>query len=179
MKGLLAILILLYSSLSSLATYSRPHFTLTQLNSPPHTTQTAGPLITLTMVGEGGNGSRHMVSRVVSGQWFMVFSALLVLSVSGATYMFGSYSEDIKNSLGYDQTTLNLLSFFKDLGSIAGIPSGLLMEVTPPWVVLVVGAVLNFFGYFMMWLAVTKRIAKPAVWQMCLYICVGTSPIYW
>ncbi|XP_057527516.1 protein NUCLEAR FUSION DEFECTIVE 4-like [Amaranthus tricolor] len=127
------------------------------------------------MVGEGGNGSRHMVSRVVSGQWFMVFSALLVLSVSGATYMFGSYSQDIKDSLGYDQTTLNLLSFFKDLGSIAGIPSGLLMEVTPPWVVLVVGAVLNFFGYFMMWLAVTKRIDRPAVWQMCLYICVGAN----
>lgn len=179
MEGVLALPILLYIyfPLSSLATYSHPHFTSTQVNLPPHTAQTAGPLLSLLMVGEGGNGSRHMVSRVVSGQWFMVFSALLVLSVSGATYMFGSYSQDIKDSLGYDQTTLNLLSFFKDLGSIAGIPSGLLMEVTPPWVVLVVGAVLNFFGYFMMWLAVTKRIDRPAVWQMCLYICVGTSLI--
>ena len=121
-----------------------------------------------------GGGLAHFILRVVKGQWFMLFSTLLVLSSAGATYMFGLYSPDIKESLEYDQTTLNLLSFFKDLGSIAGIPAGLLLEVTPPWVVLAVGAVLNFFGYFMIWLAVTSRIAKPAVWQMCLYICVGT-----
>ncbi|KMT00647.1 hypothetical protein BVRB_9g219390 [Beta vulgaris subsp. vulgaris] len=130
------------------------------------------------MVVEGGSGGGRnpgFLLRVLRGQWFMVHSALLVLSMAGATYMFGSYSKDIKTSLGYDQTTLNLLSFFKDLGSIAGIPSGLLLEVTPPWVVLVVGALLNFFGYFMMWLAVTHRIAKPAVWQMCMYICIGAN----
>lgn len=126
------------------------------------------------MAIDGGGGQPRFVTRVITGQWFMVFSCLLVMSTAGATYMFGSYSKDIKQSLGYDQTTLNLLSFFKDLGSIAGVPSGLLMEVTPPWVVLIVGAVLNFFGYFMMWLAVTNRIAKPAIWQMCLYICIGT-----
>ncbi|XP_021731787.1 protein NUCLEAR FUSION DEFECTIVE 4-like [Chenopodium quinoa] len=127
------------------------------------------------MVVEGGGGHPRLVMRVLTGQWFMVFSSLLVMSTAGATYMFGLYSKDIKQSLGYDQSTLNLLSFFKDLGSIAGVPSGLLMEVAPPWVVLIVGAVLNFFGYFMMWLAVTSRIPKPAIWQMCLYICVGAN----
>lgn len=89
--------------------------------------------------------------------------------------MFGLYSNDIKSSLGYDQTTLNLLSFFKDLGSNIGVPSGLLMEIAPPWVILALGATLNFFGYFMIWLSVTGHIAKPAVWQMCLYICVGAN----
>ncbi|KAI4339258.1 hypothetical protein MLD38_024218 [Melastoma candidum] len=34
---------------------------------------------------------------------------------------------------------------------------------------------LNFFGYFMIWMAVTKRIAAPQVWQMCLYICIGAN----
>lgn len=114
-------------------------------------------------------------AHVITGRWFMVFGTLLVMSAAGATYMFGLYSPDIKEALGYDQTTLNLLSFFKDLGSTVGIPSGLLMEVTPPWFVLACGAVLNFFGYFMIWLAVTRRIAKPAVWHMCLYICVGAN----
>ncbi|XP_074287576.1 protein NUCLEAR FUSION DEFECTIVE 4-like [Silene latifolia] len=113
--------------------------------------------------------------QVLKGKWFMVFSTLLVMSAAGATYMFGSYSPVIKQALGYDQSTLNLLSFFKDLGSTVGIPSGLLMEVAPPWVVLACGAVLNFFGYLMIWLSVTRRIAKPAVWQMCLYICVGAN----
>ncbi|GMG99440.1 hypothetical protein Nepgr_001280 [Nepenthes gracilis] len=53
--------------------------------------------------------------------------------------------------------------------------SGLIMEVTPPWVVLIMGAALNFFGYFMIWLGVTGRISRPAVWQMCLYICIGAN----
>ncbi|CAA2966199.1 NUCLEAR FUSION DEFECTIVE 4-like [Olea europaea subsp. europaea] len=97
------------------------------------------------------------------------------MCVNGATYLFGVYSNDVKSSLGYDQTTLNLVSFFKDLGGNLGIISGLINEITPPWVVLAIGAVMNFFGYFMIWLAVTGRTAKPRVWQMCLYIWIGAD----
>ncbi|CAA3029583.1 NUCLEAR FUSION DEFECTIVE 4-like [Olea europaea subsp. europaea] len=128
--------------------------------------------------GGGGSNPPGLGSyglQVVTGRWFMVFASLLIMSMSGATYMFGLYSGDIKSSLGYDQTTLNLLSFFKDLGGNIGIISGLIMEVTPPWVVLAMGAAMNFVGYFMIWLAVTKRIAKPEVWQTCLYICIGSN----
>lgn len=113
--------------------------------------------------------------HVITGRWFMVFASLLIMSVAGATYMFGLYSGDIKDSLGYDQTTLNLLSSFKDLGGNVGIISGLINEVAPPWVVLFIGAIMNFSGYFMIWLAVTEKIAKPRVWQMCLYICIGAN----
>ncbi|KAL3327714.1 hypothetical protein AABB24_035403 [Solanum stoloniferum] len=95
--------------------------------------------------------------------------------MAGATYMFGLYSDEIKSSLAYDQTTLNLLSFFKDLGGNVGIISGLINEVTPPWVVLFIGAIMNFFGYFMIWLCVTGHIAKPRIWQMCLYIFIGAN----
>ncbi|XP_017977894.1 PREDICTED: protein NUCLEAR FUSION DEFECTIVE 4 [Theobroma cacao] len=113
--------------------------------------------------------------NLIVGRWFMVFASLLIMSVSGATYMFGLYSTVIKSSLGYDQTTLNLLSFSKDLGGNVGVLSGLINEVTPPWVVLLIGSVMNFFGYFMIWLAVTGRTAKPHVWQMCVYICLGAN----
>ncbi|KAI3517209.1 hypothetical protein L1887_16421 [Cichorium endivia] len=113
--------------------------------------------------------------QILNGRWFMVFASFLIMSAAGATYMFGLYSKEIKESLGYDQSTLNLLSFFKDLGSNVGVLSGLIAEVTPPWFVLSIGSVLNFFGYFMIWLGVTKRISKPTVWQMCLYICIGAN----
>ncbi|XP_058205208.1 protein NUCLEAR FUSION DEFECTIVE 4-like [Rhododendron vialii] len=113
--------------------------------------------------------------QAVTGRWFMLFASFLIMSAAGTGYMFGLYSNDIKSSLGYDQTTLNLLSFSKDLGGNFGVHSGLLNEVTPPWVVLAVGAVLNFFGYFMIWLAVTKKISTPQVWQMCLYICAAAN----
>ncbi|KAI5648562.1 hypothetical protein M9H77_34567 [Catharanthus roseus] len=129
--------------------------------------------------GGGGGGGRPNMGKfaiqIIASRWFMVFATLLIMSAAGATYMFGLYSEEIKTSLGYDQTTLNLLSFFKDLGSNVGILAGLINEVTPPWVVLSMGAILNFFGYFMIWLSVTKKIAKPKVWQMCLYICIGAN----
>ncbi|XVE68782.1 hypothetical protein DITRI_Ditri09bG0097800 [Diplodiscus trichospermus] len=128
--------------------------------------------------GFGGSGMPNMKSfaiQIFTGPWLMVFGSLLIMSAAGATYMFSLYSSEIKTSLGYDQTTLNLLSFFKDLGTNVGVLAGLMAEVTPPWFVLSVGAVLNFFGYFMMWLAVTKRIARPAVWHMCLYICIGAN----
>ncbi|GKA17177.1 major facilitator superfamily domain protein [Tanacetum coccineum] len=97
------------------------------------------------------------------------------MSVAGATYMFALYSGDIKTSLGYDQSTLNLLSTFKDLGGNVGIISGLINEVAPPWVVLLLGALMNFSGYFMIWLAVAGKIARPPVWQMCLFICIGAN----
>ncbi|KAI3472033.1 hypothetical protein Pfo_028721 [Paulownia fortunei] len=113
--------------------------------------------------------------QVLSSRWFTIFASVLIMSVNGATYLFGVYSNNIKSSLGYDQTTLNLVSFFKDLGGNLGIISGLINEITPPWVVLAIGAVMNFFGYFMIWLAVTGRTAKPHVWQMCLYIWIGAD----
>ncbi|KAK6135522.1 hypothetical protein DH2020_030736 [Rehmannia glutinosa] len=128
----------------------------------------------------GGGGpewptTRAFAVQILTGRWFMVFATTLIMSAAGATYMFGLYSPEIKSSLGYDQTTLNLLSFFKDLGSNVGVLSGLVNEVTPPWVVLSIGSVLNFFGYLMIWLAVSKKISKPQVWHMCLYICVGAN----
>ncbi|XP_050210788.1 protein NUCLEAR FUSION DEFECTIVE 4 [Mercurialis annua] len=140
----------------------------------------------MAVVGPGG-GSRggggitsladmkNLTVQTITGRWFMVFASFLIMSAAGATYMFGLYSQDIKSSLGYDQTTLNLLSFFKDLGANVGVLSGLINEVTPPWVVLSMGAVLNFFGYFMIWLAVTGKITGVQVWHMCLYICIGAN----
>jgi hypothetical protein len=128
--------------------------------------------------GGGGAGYRAMKSfglHVLLGRWFTVFASLLIMSVSGATYMFSLYSNDIKSSLGYDQTTLNLLGFFKDTGANLGVLSGLINEITPPWVVLLIGAIMNLFGYLMIWLSVTGRIAKPQLWQMCLYISIGAN----
>ncbi|CAL5033092.1 unnamed protein product [Urochloa decumbens] len=130
-----------------------------------------------------GNGSAgamlttpHQFARqVVLGRWFMVFSSLLILSASGATFIFGMYSKALKSSLGYDQRTLNTLAFFKDLGYNVGILAGLLNEVTTPWVGLSVGAALNLFGYLMVYLAVSGRTARPPVWLMCVYICAGAN----
>ncbi|KNA14870.1 hypothetical protein SOVF_103410 [Spinacia oleracea] len=125
----------------------------------------------------GGATARSFTVQLLAGRFFVVFSTLMILGFIGAAYIFGLYSGEIKTTLGYDQTTLNLLSFFKDLGTYVSVHAGLLMEVAPPWVVLSLGGVVNFFGYFMIWLAVTKRISQPPVWLMCLYITIGANSL--
>ncbi|KAF7820183.1 putative transporter MCH1 [Senna tora] len=125
--------------------------------------------------GLGWSDTKGLAVHVITGRWFVIFASFLIMAAAGATYMFGLYSSDIKAAMGYDQTTLNLLSFFKDIGGNVGILAGLINEFMPPWVVLVIGAVLNFFGYFMIWLGVTHKIPKPQVWHMCLYICIGAN----
>ncbi|CAD6215011.1 unnamed protein product [Miscanthus lutarioriparius] len=130
--------------------------------------------------GSGAGGgpqvlTARFVRQVVLGRWFMVFACLLILSASGATYIFSIYSKVLKSSLGYDQRTLNTLSFFKDLGANVGVISGLINEVTPPWVVLAMGAAMNLAGYLMIYLAIDGRTARPPVWLMCIYICVGSN----
>ncbi|KAF5467042.1 hypothetical protein F2P56_016909 [Juglans regia] len=128
----------------------------------------------------GGGGGRFadmkgLTLQVLLGRRFMMFASLLIMNTAGLSYIFGLYSGEIKSKLGYDQTTLNLISFYQDLGANIGVISGLINEITPPWVVLAMGASFSFFGYFMIWLSVTGRIAKPHVWQMCLYICIGSN----
>ncbi|WVZ07705.1 hypothetical protein V8G54_021051 [Vigna mungo] len=118
---------------------------------------------------------KNLSCHVIAGRWFMLYASLLIMAAAGSVYMFGMYSNEVKTSLGYDQTTLNLLGFFKDMGATVGIISGLINEVTPPWVVLSIGVLMNFFGYFMIWLAVSARIPKPQLWQMSLYTFIGAN----
>ncbi|KAI4334338.1 hypothetical protein L6164_019043 [Bauhinia variegata] len=120
-------------------------------------------------------GLCEFAAHFVQGRWFMVSACFLIMVGTGCTYLFGTYSKAIKSSQGYDQTTLNLLGFFKDLGGNIGVVSGLISQVTPTWFVFLLGSALNFCGYFMIWLTVTSRISKPKVWQMCLYIFMGAN----
>ncbi|KZV31807.1 hypothetical protein F511_26249 [Dorcoceras hygrometricum] len=113
--------------------------------------------------------------QVLTGRWFMMFASFLIMAGAGATYLFGVYSKVIKSTLGYDQTTLNYLGTFKDVGANVGVLSGLIAEVTPTWFVLLIGSVMNFAGYFLIWLAVSKKMAKPSVWMMCAFICIGAN----
>jgi hypothetical protein len=122
-----------------------------------------------------GKDMFDLAKRVARGRWFVLFVSFLIMSCAGGTYIFGLYSEVIKTALGYDQSTLDTLGFFKDLGGNVGIVSGLINEVSPPWVVLLVGAIMNIVGYSMIWLSVTRRLAKPKLWQMYLYICIGAN----
>ena len=118
--------------------------------------------------------SYHVIQGLKS-RWMMVVACFLILSFAGSNYIFGLYSQTIKINLGYDQEMIDTLAFFKDLGANVGIIVGLINEFCPPWVVLTMGSAMNLTGYLMIWLFVTGRVAKPAVWQMYMYQCIGGS----
>lgn len=129
-------------------------------------------------LSSAAKGSRlEFALQVFRGRWLSLFASFTIMAGVGGTYIFGIYSKEIKASLGYDQSTLNLIGFFKDLGSNVGIFSGLIAEVTPTWFLLIMGSSLNFVGYFVIWLAVTGKIAKPKVWQMCTYMCIAANSL--
>ncbi|KAL8092439.1 protein NUCLEAR FUSION DEFECTIVE 4-like [Apium graveolens] len=128
--------------------------------------------------GSAAKGSRlEFAVHVFRGRWLSLYASFSIMAAIGSTYVFGIYSKEIKASLGYDQSTLNLIGFFKDLGSNVGIISGLIAEITPTWLLLLIGSSLNFVGYFLIWLAVTGKIAKPKVWHMCTYMCIAANSL--
>ncbi|CAK9272202.1 unnamed protein product, partial [Sphagnum jensenii] len=117
----------------------------------------------------------ELARQVVTSRWFVVAVGIWIQSTGGTSYCFGIYSQSLKIAMGYDQETLNTIAVFKTLGASVGIVSGLVYDVAPPWLVLAIGAVQSVFGYLMMWLAVTARIAPPPLWQMCAFMCVATN----
>ncbi|KAK3139788.1 hypothetical protein QOZ80_5AG0390240 [Eleusine coracana subsp. coracana] len=127
--------------------------------------------------GEVAMCTPEFVSRVVKSRWFVVFASMVVMAASGSTYIFALYSKELRSRLGYNQQTLNTLSFFKDLGTNVGIVSGLVQQVAPTWAVLLIGAGMNLAGYLMIYLALTGRTAAPPVWLMCFYICFGANAL--
>ncbi|EES17496.1 protein NUCLEAR FUSION DEFECTIVE 4 [Sorghum bicolor] len=118
-------------------------------------------------------------AQVLRGRWFMAYGSFLIMSAAGATYIFAVYSKDIKSTLGYTQEQLNTVGFFKDVGANVGIHAGLIAELTPPWLVLALGAAMNLGGYLMLYLSVTGRggvspAATPLL-LVCFYIAVGAN----
>ncbi|CAN6247662.1 unnamed protein product [Urochloa humidicola] len=114
--------------------------------------------------------------RLLRGRWFMLYGSFLIMSAAGATSIFAVYSKDIKARLGYTQEQLNTVGFFMDLGANVGIHAGVIAEVTPPWVILATGAIMNLAGYLMIYLSVAGRVvSKTPLWLVCLYIFVGAN----
>ncbi|PON61049.1 Major facilitator [Parasponia andersonii] len=122
------------------------------------------------------------LSPMSNNKWVTTAASIWIQCAAGASYTFSIYSSVLKSSQGYDQSTLDTVSVFKDIGANTGVLSGLLYDavttqrrrssipgkLSGPWVVHTVGAVLSFVGYFFMWAAVTGLIPRPPVMAMCL-----------
>jgi hypothetical protein len=114
-------------------------------------------------------------------KWVSTVASIWIQCTSGSLYTFSIYSSAIKSSQGYDQSTLDTVSVFKDIGASVGVLAGLLYSavagdqrrLTGPWVVLLAGAAQSFLGFFLMWASVVGLIPRPPVLAMCFFMFVA------
>ncbi|MCL7030896.1 hypothetical protein MKW94_026238 [Papaver nudicaule] len=131
--------------------------------------------------------------ETLNSRWVGTVASIWIQLSVGASYVFGVYSPVLKSSQGYDQSTLDSVAVFKDIGSNFGLLSGFLYsavvfssssssssssswvkrKIGGPWIVITAGAIQCFVGYFFMWLAVTGIIPRPPVPVMCLFMFLG------
>ncbi|KAG0629114.1 hypothetical protein M758_1G077600 [Ceratodon purpureus] len=118
------------------------------------------------------------VKRALKDRWLGLCLGMWMQACGGISYAFSLYSGDLKHTLGYNQEMIDGLGTAKDIGGNVGIISGLLIDLTSAWFVLLVGGLLHFCFYFLLFLAATGRIT-PSYWQMCGIIMVGTNGATW
>ncbi|KAF5476923.1 hypothetical protein F2P56_003612 [Juglans regia] len=118
------------------------------------------------------------MERLRTTRWIATVTSIWIQCSCGSSYTFSVYSSELKSTQAYDQSTLDTVSVFKDIGANAGVLSGLLYSSVTlgnprlggPWVVHVAGAVQCFLGYFLMWASVVGLIYRPPVPLMCLFM---------
>jgi hypothetical protein len=96
--------------------------------------------------------------------WVGLGAAVWVEVASGNAYTFPLYSHTLKSVLGLSQHQLTMIGVANDIGENVGLLPGLACDKFPPWVVLSVGALTCFFGYGVLWLAVSRTVESLPYW---------------
>lgn len=109
--------------------------------------------------------------RSLDTKWAATVASLWIQSTSGSLYTFSIYSQKLKATQHYTQSTLDTVAVAKDIGANCGILSGVLYSYAAnprrrrcgPWAVLLAGSAQSFAGYFLIWASVVGLIHRPPV----------------
>lgn len=115
-----------------------------------------------------------------NNKWVSTVASVWIQCTSGSLYTFSIYSQTLKSTQGYDQSTLDIVSVFKDIGVNCGVLAGFLYYYATadgggsrPWIVHLAGAIQCFLGYFLMWAAVAGVFPRPPLPAMCFFMLVA------
>ncbi|XP_062008047.1 protein NUCLEAR FUSION DEFECTIVE 4 isoform X1 [Rosa rugosa] len=112
--------------------------------------------------------------------WVGLGAAVWVQIAAGNAYNFPLYSPLLKSVLGYNQMQLTILGVASDIGESVALLPGIACNKFPPWAVLLVGCVLCFFGYGVLWLAVSETVANmPYILQLFITILIAMNSNAW
>lgn len=87
------------------------------------------------------------ISGMWQDRWLGLVFGMWMQGCGGISYTFGLYSAALKSRLGYNQEMTDGLGTSKDIGGNVGIVSGLLIDLIPPWTVLLIGGAMHLGGY--------------------------------
>ncbi|XP_011084061.1 protein NUCLEAR FUSION DEFECTIVE 4 [Sesamum indicum] len=129
----------------------------------------------------GSLEAREMVGLKVGSRppWVGLGAAVWVQIASGNAYNFPLYSHSLKSVLGFNQRQLTLLGVANDIGENVGLLPGVVCNKFPPWVVLLVGGFSCFFGYGVLWLALSKTLISVPYWVLWFALCIATNSSAW
>jgi hypothetical protein len=111
-------------------------------------------------------------------RWVGLAAAVYAEACGGLAYTFAVYSDHLKETLDYSQTQIDALGSSKDFGGNTGVVSGLMYNMFPPWVSVLIGGSCNLLGYLALWMTSIQWIAPP-YWLVCLSIMVGANGETW
>lgn len=72
-----------------------------------------------------------------------------------------------------------MLGVANDIGENVGLLPGFVCNKFPPWVVLSIGASCCFFGYGVLWLALSRTLLSMPYWLLWLALVVATNSSAW
>ncbi|KAH6827673.1 Major facilitator superfamily protein [Perilla frutescens var. hirtella] len=111
--------------------------------------------------------------------WVGLGAAVWVQIAAGNGYTFSLYSPSLKSVLGFTQQQLTILGVANDIGENVGILPGIACNKFPPWAVLLVGVFASFFGYGVLWLAVSQTVQSLPYWVLWIALCIATNSSAW
>ncbi|MFS7963413.1 putative MFS transporter superfamily [Helianthus anomalus] len=111
--------------------------------------------------------------------WVGFAAAVWVGMAAGNSYCFPLYSDSLKTVLGFSQQQLTVLGVANDFGENTGILPGIACNYFPPWAVLLVGVFSAFFGYGVIWLAITQTVHNLPYWVLWIALVVAANSSAW
>ncbi|CAO2841102.1 unnamed protein product [Amaranthus hypochondriacus] len=111
--------------------------------------------------------------------WVGLGAAVWVQIASGNAYNFPLYSHSLKKVLGFNQRQLTMLGVANDIGENVGLIPGIASNKFPPWIILSIGASCCFFGYGLLWLALSHTIISLPYWLLWFALVVATNSSAW
>ncbi|RDX64858.1 Protein NUCLEAR FUSION DEFECTIVE 4, partial [Mucuna pruriens] len=111
--------------------------------------------------------------------WVGLAGAVWIQIASGNTYNFPLYSSALKSVLGLNQQEVTILGVANDVGENMGVLPGIVCNKLPPWALLLIGSLLCFCGYGLIWLAITQTVSPFPYAILCLALCVAANSSAW